>query len=314
MDIKILSLRGLIASAAAASILTACSSLDFPSGVQQPITKSAKVAAKTTGTLIYVTDGCGGTCVLSYPDGKLVGTLNVGAFYNAGACTNSQGDVFISNNNTIVEFAHGGTSPIASFNLPGDQAKGCAVDPTNGNVAVVFNGASVDVAIFSTGSNTPKLYTSELDSYTCAFDASGNLFVAGLNDQEEELSELSRGGTRFNAITINGNVGFPGQLQWVGKYLTYESISKNKTMIYRLLPSGSSANIVGKTRIVGPATAHNSWIYNGQAFVPYSNHGPNAQKLGVWKYPRGGTRVSTFSHFAGANARLQFVVLSVSQP
>ncbi|MGC2405886.1 MAG: hypothetical protein WA431_05715 [Candidatus Cybelea sp.] len=64
--------------------------------------------------MIYATGGCSGTCVLSYPAGKLVGTLDVG---DAGACADNSGNVYIADNNNLFEFARGGTTPINTFSV-----------------------------------------------------------------------------------------------------------------------------------------------------------------------------------------------------
>lgn len=66
----------------------------------------------TSGDLIYATGACGGTCILSYPQGALVGSLNVG---DAGTCADKTGNVFIANQNSLFEYAHGGSTPIKTF-------------------------------------------------------------------------------------------------------------------------------------------------------------------------------------------------------
>ena len=82
--------------------------------------------------LIYVTGGCDGTCVVSYPDGEIVGSLDVGFGLNSGVCSDSRGNVYIADNSTtssttnsaVVEYTHGGTTPIATFDLPGTTLRG----------------------------------------------------------------------------------------------------------------------------------------------------------------------------------------------
>lgn len=120
--------------------------------------KSWMAPEATSEDLVYVTGGCGGTCVVSYPAGKIVGYLNLGNGLNAGVCSDSGGNVYISNNresndSEVVEYAHGGTTPKATFDLPGFDAAGCSVDPTTGNLAVMFEGSGDGVAIFTSGAN-----------------------------------------------------------------------------------------------------------------------------------------------------------------
>ena len=275
------------------------------------VTPKAPRGSDKHKALIYVTDGCGGTCVLSYPDGKLVTTLNAGAYYNSGACTDKNGDVFISNYDSVLEYSHGGTTPIAKYELPGDQAKGCAVDQTTGTLAVVFVATYTDIAVFARGRGTPNLYASGLQSFSCAYDGSGNLFIGGYSGQQTALAELPSGGTTFTTISIgNGSVPVPGQVQWHGGYITFESIGRKQTIIYRLVISGSTATIIGKTRVIGPTRAYYSWIYGSRILIPYSTHGPDAQRLGVWQYPQGGKALTNFEHFAGQSPRLQTATIS----
>ena len=45
------------------------------------------------GDLLYVAGGCGGTCVLSYPAGKVVGSLPVAG---VGLCSDKRGNIFLA--------------------------------------------------------------------------------------------------------------------------------------------------------------------------------------------------------------------------
>jgi hypothetical protein len=55
-----------------------------------------------TEDLLYVSN-LQNVAVYSYPEGKRVGTLK-GFYRPFGECVNSTGDVFIANQNTIVEY------------------------------------------------------------------------------------------------------------------------------------------------------------------------------------------------------------------
>src|SRR5262249_38235435 len=108
--------------------------------------------------LLYVTKCLTGTCVVSYPAGELGGTVDGGRDYGAGACVDARGNVFITNTDSILEYTHGGSSPIATLSLPGDQARGCSVDPVSGNLAVVYSGSDTNLAIFPGAQGSPVLY------------------------------------------------------------------------------------------------------------------------------------------------------------
>ena len=195
--------RTALSISAVATLLAACGESKPPIGVPGTLPQNRVIAAHAIrngswmlpdakrGALLYVTGGCGGTCVLSYPRGKLVGQLNVGGGDNGGICTDAHSNVYISSSTSVVEYAHGGTSPIATFNLPGTGAAGCSVDPTTGNLAVDFAGSHDNIAIFLPGSDSPNVYESNVaDGFSCAYDNQGNLFAGGINGQASGLSEL----------------------------------------------------------------------------------------------------------------------------
>ena len=49
--------------------------------------------------LIYAVGGCGGTCILSYPGGKVVGAITGydGGAYESADCSDAKGNVYIAN-------------------------------------------------------------------------------------------------------------------------------------------------------------------------------------------------------------------------
>jgi hypothetical protein len=256
--------------------------------------KSWMLPAAKSGDLIYATGGCGGTCVLSYPENKVVGSLSVGR--GGGTCVDGSGDVFIGNNNTIVEYAHGGSTPIATLNLPGDNAEGCSVDPTTGNLAVIFAGDKLGVAIFPDASGSPTTYVSGIDSIGCGYDNKGDLFVSGYDGQLPGLSELPAGETQFSILNISYEVGRPRQVQWDGHYMSYEGGNKGHITASRLRISGSTATVMRVTHFRGiTGSAYLSWIYNDKILIPFSpKHTPEASLIGVWKYPGDGKALSVY--------------------
>jgi hypothetical protein len=87
--------------------------------------------------LLYVTNGDYGVLVYAYPRVRLVGTLS-GFEGLDGLCADKAGDIFIPSAGLaeIFEYAHGGTSPIATLSDQDGEAHACSVDPTTGNLAV----------------------------------------------------------------------------------------------------------------------------------------------------------------------------------
>jgi hypothetical protein len=88
--------------------------------------------------LLYISDVSDNeVTVYSYPSGKLEGTLT-GFEVPTGLCSDKAGDVFVTDfeASEILEYAHGGTTPIATLSDPGQWPSGCSVDPMTGNLAV----------------------------------------------------------------------------------------------------------------------------------------------------------------------------------
>ncbi|MFY9719462.1 MAG: hypothetical protein WAK16_07440 [Candidatus Cybelea sp.] len=133
--------------------------------------KSWMLPGASSGDLIYATHGCGGTCVISYPALKSVGFI---ADSGAAVCSDAQGNIFLPKDYQVVEYAHGGTQPIATLALPGDLAAGCSVDSETNNLAVVYESS---VAVFADEQGTPTSYNTHLESLYCGYDDSGNLLL-----------------------------------------------------------------------------------------------------------------------------------------
>lgn len=269
----------------------------------------------TTENLLYAVGGCNHTCVFSYPAGKLVGTLS-----NAGAaiCADKNGNVFIPLDGTITEYAHGGTSPIATLNLPGSGARGYSVDPMTNSLAVLYNGSGNNVAIFPNEGGTPALYAAVLDAYYCGYDNSGNLFVNGWSGSNPGLAELPSGSASFFNISVSDSVGSPGQVQWDGKYITYEDTDQGDVKISRLSISGSAATIVGTSNLNLHGTAAASWIFGNHVIVPHParrNLRTRNTVISFFKYPVGGSpskNVKRYGTFKPIDTNFEGVTISVN--
>jgi hypothetical protein len=271
--------------------------------------------AKKAKALLYVTDGPDNDAyVYSYPKRKLVGTLTYLNDPN-GMCVDAKGDVFITENygQQIVEYAHGGSTPIATLSDPGWQPDGCSVDPATGNVAVAnivtteFTQGSL--AIYKKGSNSPTYYSPPGGSpgwfsvNAVGYDDKSNAFFAGSDGFEGgpnfEAGELPKGSSSSNDITLNESIANPGQVQWDGKYITYAD--SNTGTVYRFTISGGTGTEVGATTVNGCCSGNvwYSWIAGKTLF--------EAQTGGVvafYKYPAGGNATKTMSLYAADSAVL----------
>jgi hypothetical protein len=309
-------------SCAAAAMLAGCGGSQPPIGATGAMPQTSTTAphadrgkswmlpGTSSGDLIYATGGCGGSCVISYPDLKLVATISTGG---AAVCSDGQGNVFISRDDKVIKYAHGATEPIATLSVPGSFADGCSVDPLTNDLAVVYSGS---VAIFQNEQGTPTSYVTHVEGYYCGYDDNGNLFVNGLNSGSAALSELPKGGSNFSVLTIDKSVGAPGQVQWDGKYVTYESVLPEPGKIFQLAISGSIATVVGTTKLGSvPHRIFQSWIYNGTVLVPFNIRGTRPNVVGLWDYPRGGKVAHTIRKFDSYKKRtisFQGVTVSVA--
>jgi hypothetical protein len=260
---------------------------------------TTKVKAKTRSgnDLVYATGGCDGVCIFTYPDVTLKGKISL-SFPVGGDCSDSLGNIYVTNNAQILEYAHGGTTPIATLALPGINANACGVDPKTGNLAICgFGGNSNgNVAIFDNATGNPIIYDSGLAAMYCGYDDKGNLFVSGTINLRNTLAELAYESSAFISITLNGNIGGPGQVQWDGAYITLENQREHIT-ISRLAISGSTASLVSKTQLRGPKWATESWIVGDRVITPYSSRGGVTNKIGAWRYPRSGKIDVKFGDF-----------------
>lgn len=264
----------------------------------------------TSEDLIHAARGCNGSCVISYPALKLVGSIPT----SGGAiCSDAQGNVFLVANYTVTEYAHGGSQPIATLNVPSEIVSGCAVDPGTNNLAVVAEGYTY---IYSNEMGTPSQYTTHIGGELCGYDDKGNLFVNGYDGQHYGLAELANGASDFAVLSVDDSVGPPGQVQWDGKYITWQS--PRPLRISRLAISGSNATIVGQTKFRGRMHyAGDSWIYGSKVIAPYDIRGSRANVIGVWKYPQGGRAQASIRKFDSYKKRtIAFtgVTISVAPP
>lgn len=255
----------------------------------------------SSGDLIYAATQFsapqGGVLVLSYPSGTLESTIT-GLEIPGGLCSDRSGNVFVTDFKaaTIVEYAHGGTNPINTLNDPGYFLGGCSVDVMTGSLAVsgFDDHGHGTVAIYPNAQGTPTIYSAPTDAHYCSYDKQGNLFVDG-NESGGELAELRKGGSMFEAISLNQSIKYAGSLQWDGTELALAvplgaGRQKGPTTIYRVKVSGTTGTVVGTTLLYNGKTNHNSGVevqYWLQLRTIIGADGRYA-KIGLWRYPQGG--------------------------
>lgn len=240
--------------------------------------------------LLYATDGVTDVDVMTYPGYKLVGELG-GAAELAGVCTDKRGNVWIptSARSTIVEYAHGGMTPIATLNLPNQYTVTCAVDPISGDLAVSafpLDGGSLSIAIFAGARGNPISYP--LPQMTelgfIAYGPRSQLYFDGLTTRNKFELERFLNGTftqvRVRGATINSP---PGGIQYAGGFLTIGVRQGNGTtsLVYQMREDGV---IEHTTPLLDSYTCQGYLIWKKQLICPSGYN-----DLRIYPYPQGGS-------------------------
>jgi hypothetical protein len=269
--------------------------------------------------LLYVSDDATyDVYVFAYPQGKLVGTLT-GFSAPGGLCTDSKGDVFIPNSlgSTILEYAHGGASPIATFNdRPGAYPGSCDVNPMTGKLTVANTGSGNpnwpgDIAIFPAPSGTPLFYKAMGHPYSCAYDPEGNLFVDGEDAAFDNFAfgELKAQGKRYHKVALSQPISLAGGVAWDGTSVAVGDVYN--AVIYRFSIGGSKGNLNGSTPLSGAVATWQFDLDRGRIVVPSSNpQDQSASAILKYNYPSGGAALKAF----GAGIVSDPVGATVSRP
>ena len=274
-----------------------CVSTPTPAGHGCPPTQ------RQTKDLLYVSNIDSDTVnVYSYPGDKRLGTLTADFDGPDGICVDKQNDIWVVNNQgaSLVEYKHGGKSPIATLSgivLP----IGCSVDPTTGDLAVTSYGVDSSgggsVSIFAHAKGTPKVYTdSEIPHFNfCGYDPKGNLYADGTDASQTtfHFAELPKGKKTFKNIALKGGViYYPGMVQWDGKYVAVGDQeaggASNEDAIYQT--TGAGGKIVHETPLDagGLEEIIGFWIQGSTVIGPNALTISGANDVGFYKYPAGG--------------------------
>jgi hypothetical protein len=241
--------------------------------------------------LLYVSNVHNVT-VYSYPKGDLIGKLK-GFYVTGGECVDAAQDVWITDlgHNRLVEYAHGGQTPIRI--LTGIGGAGCAVDPATGNLAVTTLGGTVYV--YKNARGKPLSYTDSDISrfYYCSYDNNGNFFAdcaTSANSYSFELARLSKGSSTLKTMSVDQYISFAGGVEWDGKHLAVGD--GQVPVIYEFAIKGSRGTKVGTTRL-GPNAkfVFQFFIDNGIVIAPNECGSSCSSDLLFYKYPAGGSAI-----------------------
>ena len=121
--------------------------------------KSWILAQAKSENLVYVSDeNLDNVYVFSYGTGRLVGTLK-GFQDPNGLCADKAGNVWVTDflSGRIIEYAHGGTTPIATLSDDYGGPIACSVDRTTGNLGVATYQSGV--AVYKKAQGLPALFS-----------------------------------------------------------------------------------------------------------------------------------------------------------
>jgi hypothetical protein len=273
-------------------------------GGRADLSRSWISPAAKTGALLYVSSVLtGDVYVYSYATHALVGTLT-GFTDPYGLCVDKKGDVWIVNDGAseIVEYAHGGSSPISTLSDSGEYPEGCSVDPTTGNLAVTnfySESGNGSVSIYAGAKGSPQTYTdSSIAQYRfCGYDNRGNLFIDGETSSSQfAFAELPKGSSDFKGIDLNHGVEWPGGVQWDGKDVAVGDTDAG--VVYRTV--GAKGKVKGTTQLSDSDYVNQFWIVVSASAKKAKTTtviapSQDSNTVGFYAYPAGGSPSATIS-------------------
>lgn len=270
--------------------------------------------------LLYLSDyGANAVYVLDYRTGEQVGELT-GLDKPEAGCVDAAGDVYIANdgNGSFVEYAHGGTKPIRTFETDG-YATGCSVDRKNdfaGFDWATFDDTGIapgEVCIWKGGKGKANCYSNADYCYYmwgAGYDDKGNLIIASQDYTGTTMCAVLAGSSKLTTVQFEGDPPlYPGGVMWDGEYitLTYQFLdSSTETGIVRATLSGYTLKVQGETYVTADSCVSGPFdvvapfivgarntpvnrvqgkvvIGGNQAYCKNSDNG-----LDFWRYPAGG--------------------------
>ena len=270
----------------AAAMLSACAGSQMPVGVPGGVTALRNASSDT---LVYITEG--NTVAIYSFSGQKVGALT-GLYSPNAICSDTDGNVWVAYDGGLLEYAHGGTTPIAQLYLPRYfHPLSCAVDPTTGDIAVAESSNSKEnVAVFQDIYGTPQTYTASnlYDYLYLGYDDQGNLFVNGIYKNRPAFAELLKGAEAFSPLSVDEKFGKLGGLQWNGQYLALGDSLNH--VVYQM-------NVASGHATTETTTHFDHWkpkfkeivpfaIQDGVIVLPYSSN-----STGYFNFPQGGRAI-----------------------
>jgi len=238
--------------------------------------------------------------IFNYPKSiDMIGQLNGAGGQGCTNVLNGYGKNIIWNagrtNDLITEYEVPSNNVLKTIFLNYTFTSSCAMN-TSGDLAVGIllgnsYGAGGQVVIFKGATGSGKVYDTPLSKeYFNGYDPSGNLFADGFDaNYNFTLVELPKGSKKFVTIKTSNSPGFPGSVQWDGRYVTVFDQFTSQT--YRYKVSGTTATLKNTIQFTGASDCAQTWIVKGLLYC--ADAGNDAGE--VFSYPAGGSPLATLT-------------------
>lgn len=301
------SVRQCASLVALVAVFASCSNGDRISPPAPLLGQNLTNPAAKTGALLYISDPTKSIVnVYSYPQGELLNTLTA-VEDPEGLCADEAGNVWVVETaySKIVEFARGGTKPIATLADGYEYPDGCAVNRRNGDLAVANNndGGSDpgSVAIYQGARGAPTIYSDRAIwfVYFLDYDAGGNLFVDGTSwnnrGRRFRFAELSRGANKIVNLKVSGaKIEFPGDVQYNNGSIAIGD--GRRPVIYQT----TDGMVTGRTAFHDLCKVTEFFIEGAHVIAPNTCGTvgrPGRKDVLIYNYPAGGAPVKRLTGF-----------------
>jgi hypothetical protein len=213
-------------------------------------------------------------------------------------CVDKAQDVWVvTSSSLLLEFAHGGTTPIATIGTGSLMPAGCSVDTASGDLAVAgadFNGGIGAAFIYKKAKGVPiDVVDDQYELSDCAYDGKGTLYAdRDVTTIDLSVDVLPKGSKTFQTVTTNQTFRRPGGMQWAAPYLVVGDSDNN--VAYRFTVSTNHISVADSITLEQTSRVGLFAIYRKRIVAPQSSVDDVANGLlSIYHYPQGGTRIST---------------------
>ncbi len=286
-----------------------------PASAARPARPAASWTAEglKSQTLLYVSNANGTVNVYRYWQHTLAGVLTDFSTPQ-GQCSDQAGHVYItdSGRKRVYEYAHGGKKPINSLDTSPYLPYGCAVSPSNGDLAIANAGkdeyTAGEIAIYPHGSGTPTTYAGPYDDHfiNCAYDDHGDLFT---NSEEIwyysyfyniAFYYLPKHGSKLIAEDLSQpyfSSGWPYvfAIMYDGKYWAVDSDGEIYLYAINIGPQYEGDITFPRSSYLGAAALYRKTLQGRATQLVGSASSRSASAVDFWKYPTGGPSIGTIT-------------------